>query len=312
MISWLLLWGIVCQSIVENYLALKSKLLLLFGGAGGGGYFYVESAGGIEPVVERHPVVRTLLSKMGLALANDVARGDSLQATAVTDTTTLASVAADSLLPADSAVAPDSSVVADSTADDSTVASGSLVTPPAPEVVKPTTGHLIVSDLGADASMWIDGRSVRGTRHDLPPGRYELRVVAPGLKPYTAAVSLAAGDTLRHRVRMASAEPVSQCVHFDDTYNRRGECYDQMPRATVPTFVTLDRSVPRAPSKPAILNVRVRIDGGAAEVLIKTPSDMPEFTLLAIQFAKGIRYQPALKNSRPVEGWVQVAFFAQQ
>ena len=111
---------------------------------------------------------------------------------------------------------------------------------------------------------------------------------------------------------MASAEPVSQCVRFDDAYNRRGECYDQMPRALVPTFVTLDRSVPRPPSRPAILNVHVRIDGGAAEVVIKTPSDVPQFTVLAIQFAKGIRYQSAMKNGQPVAGWVQVAFFAQQ
>ena len=264
-------------------------LLLLFGGAGGGGYFYVDSAGGIEPVVERHPIVRTLLSKIGLALANDVAHRDSLQAAAATDTTTLASVAADS-----------------------TVVNDSLVTPPAPEETKPTTGHLIVSNTGTDASMWIDGRPVRGLRHNLPPGRHELRVVAPGRKPYTAAVSLAVGDTLRHRVRMVSSEPVSHCVRFDETYNRRGECYDQMPRATVATFVTLDQSVPRAPSKPATLNVRVRIDGSAAEVLIKAPSDVPEFTLLAIQFAKGIRYEPAMKNGRPVEGWAQVAFFAQQ
>ncbi len=287
-------------------------MLMLFGGAGGGGYFYVESAGGIEPVVERHPFLRTALSKMGLALANDVARGDSLRAAAVTDSTTLASVVADSPLPADSAVAPDSSVVADSTAADSTVANDSLVTPPAPEVVQPTTAHLIVSNLGADASMWIGGRPVRGARHNLPPGRYEVRVVAPGLKPYSALVSLAAGDTVRHRVRMVAAEPVSQCLRFDDTYNRRGECYDQMPRATVATFVTLDRSVPRAPSKPAILNVQVRIDGTAAEVVIKAPSDVPEFTLLAIQFARGIRYEPAMKDGRPVAGWAQVAFFARQ
>ena len=282
-------------------------MLLLFGGAGGGGCYYVESAGGIEPVVQRHPFLRTTLSKIGLALASDVVRRDSLAVAAITDSTTLASAVADSLLPTDSTVAPDSASVADST-----VASDSLVAPPALEVVEPTTGHLIVSNLGADASMWIAGRSVSGARHDLLPGRYQLRVVAPGLKPYTAVVRLAAGDTLRHRVRMASAEPVSQCVRFDDTYNRRGECYDQMPRALVPTFVTLDRSVPRPPSRPAILNVHVRIDGGAAEVVIKTPSDVPQFTVLAIQFAKGIRYQSAMKNGRPVAGWVQVAFFAQQ
>ncbi len=83
-------------------------------------------------------------------------------------------------------------------------------------------------------------------------------------------------------------------------------------RATVATFVTLDRSVPRAPSKPAILNVYIRIDGTAAEVLIKAPSDVPAFTLLAIQFARGIRYEPAMKNGGPVAGWAQVAFFAQQ
>ena len=71
-------------------------------------------------------------------------------------------------------------------------------------------------------------------------------------------------------------------------------------------------AVPRAPSKPAILNVRVQIDGTASEVVIRIPSDVPEFTLLAIQFAKGIPYDPAMKNGQPVAGWAQVAFFAQQ
>jgi serine/threonine protein kinase len=295
--------------------AFVGLFLLVLGSVGGGGYLYVEGAGGVEPVVERHPALRgvfTKLAALGLPVNIDVVAPDSAASAPTADSTLLAAAAVgDSTRNADSTAVQDSTAVSavDSTtaAVDSTAAPDSVATPP-----PPTTGHLVVSNLGPDASMWINGRPAHDLEQDLDPGRYELRVVAPGLKPYTATVTLAAGDTVRHRVRMASAEPESQCERYDDSYNRRGECFDAMPRATVPTVVPVDNTVPRLPSKPAILGVQVRADGSAGEVRIATPSDIPQFTLLAINFAKEIRYQPALKNGRPVMAWYQVAFFPQQ
>ena len=292
-------------------------LLLLFGGAGGGGYLYVEGAGGIEPVVERHPALRAVVSKLaalGISLEMNAVAADSTETAEPTDSTLLATTAlGDSTVNADSTVALDSVTVADSIAIDSTGAlADSVAVPETPEVVAPTTGQLIVSHLGPDASMWINGRPVRGLRHDLAPGRYELRVVAPGFKPYKATVTLAVGDTLRHRVRMASALPESHCERLDDSYNRRGECFDQMPRALVATVVPVGSSVPRFPAQPAILAIQVLANGSPGEVLIKSPSDVPEFTLLAIRFARELTYQPGTKNGRPVMAWVQVPFYAEQ
>ncbi len=291
-------------------------LLLLFGGAGGGGYLYVEGAGGIEPVVERYPALRAVVSKLaalGIPLELNAVAADSTETAEPTDSTLLATTAlGDSTVNADSTVALDSATVADSIVIDSTGAADSVAAPAVPEAVAPTTGHLIVSNLGPDASMWINGRPVRGLRYDLAPGRYELRVVAPGFKPYTATVTLAVGDTLRHRVRMASALPESQCERLDDSYNRRGECFDQMPRALVATVIPVGSSVPRFPAQPAILAIQVLPNGSPGEVLIKSPSDVPEFTLLAIRFAKELTYQPGTKNGLPVMGWVQVPFYPQR
>ena len=291
-------------------------LLALFGGAGGGGYLYVEGAGGIEPVVERHPALRAVVAKLaalGIPLEIDAVAPDSTVTAEPPDSTLLATAApADSTVNADSTVALDSATVADSTAIDSTSAADSVAVHAVPEVVTPTTGHLIVSNLGPDASMWINDRPVRGLRHDLAPGQYELRVVAPGSKSYKATVTLAVGDTLRHRVRMVSALPESQCERLDNSYNRRGECFDQVPRALVATVVPVGSSVPRFPTQPAILAIHVLADGSPGEVLITSPSDVPEFTLLAIRFAKQLRYQPGTKNGLPVMGWVRVPFHPQR
>jgi serine/threonine protein kinase len=279
-------------------------LLMVFGGVGGGSYLYVEGAGGLQPVVERHPSLLGVIQKLaalGMPFDVDALAPDSAAAPAAADSTQLVALG-------DSTVA-DSTTALDSTVVDSTAVVDSLVVP---EVVAPTTGHLIVSNLGPDASMWIDDRPVRGSQHDLNPGTHQLRVVAPGLQAYRATVNLAAGDTVTHRVRRTSTLPESQCNRPDESYNRRGECYDVMARATVATMIPMDRSIPRVPRLPAILNVQVLADGSANEVIIKTPSDVAEFTIQAIQYAKGLRYQPATKNGQRVMAWVQIPFYAQQ
>jgi len=254
------------------------------------------------------------LVALGIPLEINAVAADSTGTAEPTDSTLLATTAlGDSTVDADSTVALDSATVADSIAIDSTgAAADSVAAPAVPEVVAPTTGHLIVSNLRPDASMWINGRPVRGLRYDLAPGRYELRVVAPGSKPYKATVTLAVGDTLKHRVRMASALPESQCERLDDSYNRRGECFDQMPRALVATVIPVGSNVPRFPAQPAILAIQVLANGSPGEVLIRSPSDVPEFTLVAIRFARQLTYQPGTKNGLPVMGWVQVPFYPQR
>ncbi|MCH7892694.1 MAG: hypothetical protein IH921_14445, partial [Gemmatimonadetes bacterium] len=45
-------------------------------------------------------------------------------------------------------------------------------------------------------------------------------------------------------------------------------------------------------------------------VIVKDPSDVPEFTITAVEFAKGLTYEPAQKNGSAVVGWVELEFYA--
>ncbi len=106
-------------------------------------------------------------------------------------------------------------------------------------------------------------------------------------------------------------DPANASAKARDDSNRSSG-FDVRARATVATVIRTDRSIPRVPRLPAILNVQVFADGNPGEVSIRVPSDVPEFTIQAIQHAKGLRYEPAIKNGQRVMSWVQVPFYAQQ
>lgn len=290
---------------------LVGMLVVLVGGGVGGGYYYTQVAGGVLPFFPTPdgseaatPATSEASSPGGPGPGGNapLARSDGEG-----DPGTLGA------LPA---------------AGDST---GVDVDPRADSTVElPARGVLALSNMGRNARLFIDGRPARGSEFSLPPGPHTIRVERSGYRPYRRTLTVAAGDTLSHRVTLArlpkvsrpppdptpvpaEEPPASQCTAFDDTYNVNGECFDSTPRlpASVSPFVALDATVPRRPTRPAILVVQVRPDGSAATILPKDPTDVPQFAILAVAFAKNLTYQPARKNGQPVMAWAQFVFYPQ-
>ena len=109
--------------------------------------------------------------------------------------------------------------------------------------------------------------------------------------------------------------PDFQCDRFGEAdYNYNNSCFEVAPRpvAGATTLITLTDRVPRVPRQPAVLSIQVRANGMPGTVLIHTPSDVGEFTLLAIQFASSVVFDPATKNGRAVVGWTTVTFYPER
>ena len=302
--------------------ALAGAFFLTVGGGVGGGYVYLENGGEIPAGLRRYePVLRErapwLAEQLPLDrwLATD-ARVDSVPvdsvalatSTVALDSTNDTTMVTDSLIGTDSLPDPDSTVVA---AAPDTASVDSTTGPAGPaEPAEPVTGVLVVANLGSRATLWINGTNVRGLRHELPAGSHEIRVAAPGYERYEAEVDVVAGETVRHRVNMRQ---VSQCERFGPTYNQNNECFDRRarldPRAS--TLVPVDGTVPTQPTQPVELVIEVKPDGTAGAVVVRSPSDVPEFALLVVKYAKGLAFDPATLGGQPVTAWAVVAFYAQ-
>jgi hypothetical protein len=96
-------------------------------------------------------------------------------------------------------------------------------------------------------------------------------------------------------------------AEFSTNYNRDGSCFDNRPVAMVPTLVPLTPETEGRPT-PAILLLAINADGIVERILIKSPSDNPQFTLEARRFAQSITYNPAQRNGEPVGAWVEMLF----
>ena len=101
---------------------------------------------------------------------------------------------------------------------------------------------------------------------------------------------------------------VTQCELFNTTdYNADGSCFDAEPRPKAATLVPLTPEIQGSPG-PISMAVKVNTDGTVAVVLIITRSDNQVFTKAAIDFARSIEYNPALKDGQAVVGWTQQVF----
>ncbi len=171
-------------------------------------------------------------------------------------------------------------------------------------------GLLIVSIDANDATLWINDEFVNRRRHELLAGEYRLRVVAPGYQQYETTLALSPGDTLEHAVPL---QPIPQCDGPQTVgYNLDALCFDESPRlvGSARFAVPLGPTMTRRPSIPATLTIEVLSDGSPGTVIVKDPSDVPEFTITAVEFAKGLTYEPAQKNGSAVVGWVELEFYA--
>jgi serine/threonine-protein kinase len=186
--------------------------------------------------------------------------------------------------------------------------------PPPPTPAEPETppeGTLVLTGLPRQASVRIDGTPVRGTVQTLEPGSHRLRILAPGYEPFSRNITISAGDTVQTGVTMtpvpAEPEPTSQCADFNDTYNLAGECFDSRPTPRDVPLVPLTDQIQGTPG-PAVLAIRVELDGSVSRVLPVRPSNNAEFTKEALLFARSMRFNPAQKNGRPIVAWTQQVF----
>ncbi len=154
-----------------------------------------------------------------------------------------------------------------------------------------------------------------------PPNVEGLTAAAspPNHTPFAESVAVASVDTVPRapdtpaaaKVTAPTSSPAgreSQCTEFGrETYNRGGECFDLPARPSVATLVPLGEEIEETPS-PAVLAIRVLVDGTPETVLPVTPSDDPRFTILAMEFAQTIRYAPAKKGGKAVAAWMQQVF----
>ena len=297
------------SSLVEGHGAPKNKkrsavlvgaLVLVLGG---GGIVYTAVMGNELPLVGN-------LFRGGQTV---VAGRDSAAVAAPTDSVT--PVARDSAAVTDSlrqlaATPPIGTERGDSAAASPPPDSAAAVAPP-PEPPPPAEGTLRLTLSPNTAQVQIDRQGVQGLTHALAPGNHRITASASGYEPFDATVRIAAGQTRILAIRMtevAPPPPVSQCDDFNpDTYNLNGECFDAQPRPQQATFVPLTPQIQGRPT-PVILAIKVNQDGSVAQVLQIRGSDNQQFTILAIQFARGIPYNPAQKNGRPIAGWTQQLF----
>ena len=84
--------------------------------------------------------------------------------------------------------------------------------------------------------------------------------------------------------------------------------FQSEPQPKVAPLVPLTADITGTPSQ-AIIGIKVRADGSVEKVTVLTPSNDPAFTVLAVQFARSIEYNPARKDGQPVTAWIQQLFY---
>jgi TonB family protein len=101
---------------------------------------------------------------------------------------------------------------------------------------------------------------------------------------------------------------ISQCEALGPSYNADGSCFDRQPQPKAAPLVPLTADVSGTPSQ-AIIGIKVKADGSVETVTVLTPSDDAAFTVLAVEFARSIEYNPAQKDGQTVAAWTQQVFY---
>jgi serine/threonine protein kinase len=210
-----------------------------------------------------------------------------------TDTLAAAALAAESL-----GMSPESSAQAGSTGSSR----------PAPPPGAP--GQLVLRGLPDSALVTLDGKTVRGTQLELPPGSHKLTVQAPGYVRYEGPVLVTPGghDTAQIRlkkVQVQVAESVPSCDQWSSRYNADGSCFDNRPQPMAAPIIYLPvdtRDVPRQ----SIVLAHVSRDSVTLEARIFSPSNLEAFDDSALAFVRRLRWIPATKNGEAVDVWAQI------
>lgn len=173
--------------------------------------------------------------------------------------------------------------------------------PPPP----PAPGRLVLTGLPDNAVVRVGGQVRQGTNIPLSAGRYRLVVRADGYEDYGEDVRITAGQRRDVAVEMVL---ISQCETLGLSYNADGSCFDRRPQPKVAPLVPLTADITGTPSQ-VIIGIKVRADGSVEFVIVLTRSNDAAFTVLAVEFARIIEYNPAQKDGRPVTAWTQQLFY---
>ena len=177
--------------------------------------------------------------------------------------------------------------------------------PPAPG----TPARLTLQGVPPGARVTLNGQPVRGPQLDVPAGVYKLAVRAGGYQPYERQVVVPPGAPLTVRVELQAAveaaeSGVGPCDAYGPAYNQDKICFDTRPIPLQPALVPVPGDAPVFP-RPAILLFHVSRSGETQEVRVFVRSNVETFNDQALDLAKNLRWNPALKNGEPVDAWVQ-------
>jgi serine/threonine protein kinase len=238
----------------------------------------------------------------------------------------------------DSTVVLDSTLLAPALARfESTLTSEDPHPRPAPLVVRPAdspsdtgTGVLRFGNLPPRSQVFIDARPVTqpGAEVRVPAGWHEVGVSAPGYSFYTDSVKVGSGRTLLLTPTLSAsnlppAAPGSRedlrrraLARMDcdnpSPINRFGrECYDTPPQPLASTRVPIPAGVSGVPS-PVTMIVKVSFRGRTLVARTRNRSNDDAFTRAVEAYAQTMRWTPAMRDGRPVDGWTQYAFQPEQ
>ena len=180
---------------------------------------------------------------------------------------------------------------------------------PAPPPPPGTPGRLTLQGVPQGARVTLNGQPVRGPQLDVPPGVYKLAVRAGGYEPYERQVVVPPGAPLTVRVELQAAVASDEsgggpCDAYGPAYNQDKICFDTRPIPLQPALVPVPGDAPVFP-RPAILLFHVSRNGETQEVRVFVRSNVETFNDQALDLAKTLRWNPALKNGEPVDAWVQ-------
>ena len=278
-------------------------LFLIVSGIGGGGYVYTAVLGNTLPIIGNP--FEPGSSQMATVEALTVA-ADSLDAGPAGTSQTLG----DSVPAANPVVDGEQTEAGvggegqqqDAAAQDEEKVEPEPDPPPPPP---PALGRLVLTGLPEGAIVLVGGQVRQGTNIRLSPRAYRLVVRADGYEDYAKNVQIRAGQRLDVAVEMVL---ISQCDALGPSYNADGSCFDSRPQPKVAPLVPLTADITGTPSQP-ILGIKVRANGSVETVIVLTGSDDGAFTVLAVEFARSIEYNPAQKDGQPVAAWTQQLFY---
>lgn len=234
----------------------------------------------------------------------------------------------------DSTALRDSTLLAPALQSFDSTASGSAATRTIPQPVTHTpeatsdtgVGILRFGNLPPRSQVFIDSRPVTQPGADVRVGAgwHEVGVSAPGFSFYTDSVRVESGRTLMLNPSLsASAAPTAAPGSREDLrrralarldcenpspINRFGrECYDTPPQPLASTRVPVPAGVTGTPT-PVTMIVKVSFRGRTLIVRTRNQSNEDAFTKAVEAYAETMRWTPAMRDGRPVDGWTQYAF----